>query len=249
MSAASQREAPTVSVIVPALDEAGYIEATLESLKGAAEVIVVDGGSVDGTPEIARAKGAQVLLTPPGRGIQMNAGAAQASGDILLFLHADTAAPPNFALQIREVMDKTGTVGGVFRLAIGLDSVAIRWIERTVELRTRLLGLPYGDQGLFVYASTFRAVGGFPETPIMEDVVLVRRLLRHGRIGLAPGTVLTSGRRWKRLGLLRTSFINVTALAMHFLGVSPEVIARWYHGSGQPSQMEQEQGAPAGSQE
>lgn len=249
MKNTAQKAPPYLSAIIPTLNEAAYIEAALDSLDAAAEVIVVDGGSSDGTPELARARGAQVIVTAQGRGRQMNAGAARASGDTLLFLHADSEAPRDFEAQIREVMAKPGTVGGAFRLRVDLAARTMRGIEWAANLRSRLLSLPYGDQGIFVSARAFRAVGGYPDLPIMEDVVLVRRLRRRGRIGVARATVRTSGRRWRTLGLVRASFVNVISLAMYSLGVSPEAIARWRNGVERRACAPQNRRAPANPRE
>lgn len=225
-----------ISVIIPTLNEAEYLLPTLLSVKGSAnvETIVVDGGSTDGTAEIAHRAGCRVFFSPPGRALQMNAGAALASGSILLFLHADTRLPKRFDRHVRRVFDRPKSivqpepVAGAFQLRIDGRQHALRWIELGVSLRSRLLQLPYGDQTLFLKARTFHSLGGFADLPIMEDFELVRRLRRLGRIVIAPASVITSGRRWQVLGPWRTTWINQKMILGFLLGISPARLARWY---------------------
>ncbi len=219
-----------VSAIIPALNEAACLPALLDRLRAAAsvETIVVDGGSRDGTPDIARARGAVVLSSAPGRGRQMNAGPAAATGSILLFLHADTVPPDGFDRIACRVLAVPGTACGVFRLRVGAPSAAFRLLEGLVQVRSRLLGLPYGDQALFVRADIFRRAGGFPEIPILEDVALVRRLRRLGRVAVVPQAVVTSPRRWEALGIARTTLVNQGILVAGALGISPTRLAGWY---------------------
>jgi hypothetical protein len=226
------REAPPggLSVVIPALNEAAAIGQTLEAVTrdGRVEVIVVDGGSADGTPAIAAAAGARVIAAAPPRAVQMNAGAAAARSEHLLFLHADTRPPPDFRDQVRRTLLTPGAAAGAFRLAIDGSGPGLRLIERAANLRARLLGLPYGDQALFMSREAFWQAGGFPPLTIMEDYALMRRLRRRGRILLAPGSVLTSARRWRRLGILKTWLINQGIVAAYTLGVPAERLAAWY---------------------
>ena len=219
-----------ISVIIPTFNEADYLSHTLHSLRDAQnlEVFVVDGGSNDGTTEIAERNGYRVLRSPPGRALQMNAGAKAASGSILLFLHADTRLSPGFDSTVLSVLQKPGVVAGAFRLRIGVPGPSLRIVERAVSIRSRVLQMPYGDQGIFVHKNTFQELGGFALLPIMEDFEFVRRLRRRGRIWIASLPVTTSGRRWQELGPWRTTWINQRVILGYCLGVSPKRLAAWY---------------------
>ena len=222
--------ATRISVIIPTLNEADYLPQTLGSLRDAEnlEVIVVDGGSNDGTTRIAERRGNRVLRSPPGRALQMNAGARAASGSILLFLHADTCLPPGFDSAVLAALRKPGVVAGAFRLRIGAPGLSLRILEQAVNIRSRVLRMPYGDQGIFVHKTTFHELGGFPALPVMEDFEFVRRLRRRGGIRIASLPVITSGRRWQELGPWRTTWINQKVILGYCLGVSPERLAVWY---------------------
>jgi rSAM/selenodomain-associated transferase 2 len=225
-----------ISVIVPTLDEAQHLPHALLSLKNAKDIetIVVDGGSTDGTPEIAKRAGCCLLCSPPGRALQMNAGANAASGSILLFLHADTRLPERFDEQVRRALDQRRTtlravpVAGAFRLRIDGPQRSLRLIEWGANFRSRHLQMPYGDQALFLKAETFRTIGGFRELPIMDDFEMVRRLRRLGRIAILPSPVATSARRWQAIGPWRTMWINQEVIAGYYLGVQPDRLAQWY---------------------
>jgi rSAM/selenodomain-associated transferase 2 len=222
--------ASRISVIIPAWNEADQIERTLAAA-GAPEVerIVVDGASDDDTLELSRRAGARVLEAERGRASQMNAGAAVASGEVLLFLHADARLPAGFDGAVRRALEAEGVVAGAFGLAIEAESKSLRLIERMANWRARRLHLPYGDQALFVRAELFRRVGGFPDLPLMEDFELVRRLRRLGRIAIVNLSVTTSARRWQRVGTWRATWINQLALVAYLAGIPPKRIARWYH--------------------
>ena len=221
-----------ISVIIPTLNEAGYLPHTLGGLGDAKnlEVIVVDGGSTDGTPELAQREGCPVLRSPPGRALQMNAGARAARGSILLFLHADTCLPPGFESAVLAALQQPGVMAGAFRLRIGAPGWPLRTIEQAVNIRSRVLQMPYGDQGLFLLKETFQQLGGFAMLPIMEDFEFVRRLRRRGRIRITRLPVIISGRRWRELGPWRTTWINQKIILGYYLGVSPERLAVWYAG-------------------
>ncbi|MEM7627432.1 MAG: TIGR04283 family arsenosugar biosynthesis glycosyltransferase [Planctomycetota bacterium] len=227
----SNPERGHLSVVIPAFNEASHLPATLSRLRAVGgariEIIVADGGSTDATVALARARGAVVVNAPRGRGPQMNAGAAVATGDTLLFLHADTLLPEVFVEQINTVLARPGTAAGAFRLRIDGDSWRYRLIEWAVQRRGVRRGLPYGDQGLFMSAATFRGVGGFPQWPLLEDVDLVRRLGRVGRVRLADASVVTSDRGWAGRGPWRTTLVNQTCLGAYRLGIDPHRIARW----------------------
>ena len=218
-----------ISIIIPVLNEAENLSATLtNALLGTdVEVIVVDGGSQDGTIELSQSFGVKVLSALTGRADQMNAGAMVANGDILLFLHGDTLLPSGFDTLVRQALKPPGVVAGAFELQIG-GSLNLPLIERGVNWRSHWLQLPYGDQAIFLPAELFHAIGGFPALPIMEDFELIHQLKRLGRIIIIPVPVLTSGRRWQRLGVLKTTLINCGAIVTYLLGVSPEQIALWY---------------------
>jgi len=229
-SSAASAAAPRISVIIPALNEAANVGfAVTSAARGrSVEVVVVDGGSNDGTPEVARSCGARVMSAPRGRARQMNAGATAASGDVLLFLHADTQLPWGFDECVRHALADAGVVAGAFGFAIGGDGAALRVLQRLTNYRARRFQMPYGDQAIFLRAETFRAMGGFPEIPIMEDYELVARLRRRGRIAVLCAPALTSGRRWASVGALRTTLLNQLVIGGYRLGVSPERLARWY---------------------
>ena len=220
---------PFLSIIIPALNEEANLAATLASIPFIPdiEIILVDGGSRDQTIELARGLGVEVLQSLPGRARQMNAGARLASGEVLLFLHADTQLPDQFFSYVQGMMAKPGIAAGCFSLSILESGFALRVIACMANLRSRFLQMPYGDQAIFLRAKLFWKIGGFPELPVMEDVALVRRLRGLGRIETLPATVSTSSRRWQREGLLRTTLVHQIALIGYFLGVSPRRIARW----------------------
>jgi len=193
------------------------------------EVIVTDGGSSDRTPALAAAAGARVFSAPAGRGSQQNAGARAAQGRVLLFLHADTRLPEGFAAQIRAALALPGIVAGAFRFAIAAKGYRFRLLEQGVNWRAARLGLPYGDQALFLSAARFKSLGGFQEIALLEDLELVLRLRKVGRLALLKTPALTSARRWQRLGLLRTTLLNQLILLGFFCGLSPGRLARWYN--------------------
>jgi rSAM/selenodomain-associated transferase 2 len=217
-------------VIVPALNEVALVGASVASARAprVAEVIVVDGGSTDGTPLAAQASGARVVTCSPGRARQMNEGARVATGDVLLFLHADTRLPDGFAEGILEILDRPGTAAGAFRLGIDGPGWSLRVMEMGANLRSRFLERPWGDQALFLRADLFRDLGGFPDVPFLEDVIFLGRLRRRGRVALAPEAVSTSAGRWRRLGPWRVFATNQLILLGYLLGVSPATLARHY---------------------
>lgn len=220
-----------LSIIIPTLNEATTLDKTLRCAQTnpTVEIIVVDGGSQDRTVEIARSRGAKVIISPqPGRAAQMNAGAAIATGDVLLFLHADTHLPPEYETIVRATLAQPQVIAGAFKLKIDAPLPSLRWVERTVNARSRFLQLPYGDQAIFLKTSTFKQLGGFPELPIMEDFELVRQLKRRGKIAIAPVAVLTSPRRWLKLGVFKTTAINQAIVLGYFLGIPPIQLRGWY---------------------
>lgn len=217
-----------ISIIIPVLNEAKAIAQTINQAQNATavEIIVVDGGSTDGSIEAA--SGVKIISAPVGRAIQMNAGAATANGDILLFLHADTLLPVGFDTWVRQILAQPGIIAGAFQLKIDGTTPGLRLVEKMVNLRSRYFQMPYGDQAIFLKTTTFQQLGGFPNQPIMEDFELIRRLQQQGKIALSPLPVLTSARRWQKLGILKTTLINQIVIIAYFLGVSPDRLASWY---------------------
>ncbi len=221
------------SVIIPALNEEELIVHAIRSAQaaGGVEVIVSDGGSSDGTVQLAERAGARVVGGARGRGAQMNRGAAEAHGDVLVFLHADTILPPGWPMALEEALARPGCALAAFSLAFrgaakgpaGLSAVAF-----FANLRAKYLGLPLGDQALSLRRSTFDALGGYPEEPLLEDLILVRRAARIGTISILKEPVFSSSRRWRKKGLLRTTLINQLILGAYFLGFSPSRLHRWY---------------------
>ena len=219
-----------LSVIVPSLNNAAQIAAAVASARAErAETIVVDGGSRDGTPEIARRAGARVIRAQPGRARQMNRGAAVARGRVLLFLHADTVLPAGYVSCIFAALSDASVVGGAYGHRTDLPGRAMRLVEKLVLLRSKYLGLPYGDQAIFVRRAAFEAMGGFRDVGIAEDLALMRRLRRRGRIVIAPKAAVTSGRRWAELGILKTTAINQFVLLGLCLGIRADTLARLYN--------------------
>lgn len=219
-----------ISVIIPVLNEADRILSTVAAVKEGTdvEILVVDGGSTDGTVERLRQAGVEVIQTTPGRGHQMNEGARQATGEYLLFLHGDTQLPGEYDRWVREVLLQPGVVAGAFELAIEGENWGYRVVEWGVKWRSHLFQLPYGDQAIFLSRAVFEQVGGFPELPILEDLQLMQRLKSLGKIAIAPLPAITSARRWQHLGIWRTTMINQGVLIAHFLGVDLHQIAHWY---------------------
>jgi len=221
----------SISIIIPVLNEEHAIGSCLDRLPDCPdlEILVVDGGSVDQTLQEITKRGCRPVPSAPGRGKQQNSGAEVASGDILLFLHCDTMLPHNFAAHVREILQQEGVAAGAFQLAINARNRGYRIIEYGANLRARILGLPYGDQALFMKKNTYFAAGGFPDQPIMEEIVLLSRLKKHGRIAIAPACAATSARRWQQHGILKTTVINQLMLAGWAIGISSERLAHWYY--------------------
>jgi rSAM/selenodomain-associated transferase 2 len=226
--------AAMISVIIPALNEAGVIANCIESLReeeGNIEIIAVDGGSVDGTPEIISNYNDIVLVkSPKGRGRQMNEGAGAASGDVYLFLHADTILEQGWSNEIMTALGDGSVKGGAFTLAIDSAGRRYRLIEHLVRLRCALWKLPYGDQGIFVRRGVFERIGGYKNIPLMEDVDLVERIKREGRISILPGKAITSHRRWEKKGWIETTLMNQVIMVMYRLGIDTKRLAEIYYG-------------------
>ncbi len=228
-----RQPAPKLSVILPVLGDEPNLRRALKSCQESTEVevIVVAAGDWLNARRIAVEEGAQFLVGPAQRAKQQNLGASRARAELLLFLHADTQLPDNYlqqVLQCFEGNEPETTVGGAFQLQIDSPRRAARLVERGVQLRSRWLQRPYGDQALFVRKPAFEQLGGFPIQPIMEDFVFVRQLTRLGRLTICDSRVKTSARRWHQLGFLRTTVINQLMIVGYHLGVSLERLARLY---------------------
>jgi rSAM/selenodomain-associated transferase 2 len=221
---------PRLSIIIPTLNEAENIKAALASTQPSTnvEVIVVDGGSKDKTVEIAKSVGVTVISSIAGRANQMNVGAVAASGDILLFLHADTRLPIGFDVMVRTALAQPGIVAGAFALRIDAEMGSLRLVEWGVNVRSRFLQMPYGDQAIFLTRQIFNEIGGFPELPIMEDFEMMQRLKSLGKIAFIPVPVITSARRWLQKGIWQTTLLNQIIIIAYYLGVSPMRIWSWY---------------------
>jgi rSAM/selenodomain-associated transferase 2 len=220
-----------IAAIIPTLDEASRILATVDAIRAAAidEIVVVDGGSRDATVAIARAAGATVVTSAPGRARQQNVGAGASRAPALVFVHADVIVPPDAGSWIRRTLIRPGVAAGAFRTRTRFDGPGgaprpARWL-RLADVRSRLGRTPYGDQAIFVGRETFEAVGGFPEQPLLEDLELSRRLRRRGAMPVVPSEVVVSGRRFVARPVHATLCCHLIPL-LYGLGVSAPVLAR-----------------------
>jgi rSAM/selenodomain-associated transferase 2 len=224
----------TLSIIVPTLDEAAGIGATLDALQplrvAGHEVIVVDGGSRDGTPDAARPLADRVLGSVRGRASQMNAGADAATGDVLLFLHADTHLPPRADRAVLDGLAAAGASWGRFDVRIEGRSPLLGLVAWLMNRRSRLTSIATGDQAIFVTRDAFAAAGGFPPLALMEDVALSKRLRRASLPLCLRDHVVTSGRRWESRGVVRTIVLMWWLRVRYFFGASPERLRRIYYG-------------------
>ncbi len=222
--------AASLSAVIPVLNEAANLGRALQSLSSGTEVevLVVDGGSRDATVQVAERAGARVLFSQPGRGRQMNVGARAARGEIVFFLHGDSQAPFLYDWYIRQALSLAGVAGGSFSFGVDKPFAGARLIAAMTNVRSQWLGLPYGDQGLFVPKPLFLKCGGFRETPLLEDVHLVKAVKARGRVVTLPAPVLTSARRWTRLGPFQTTLINQIIMAGYLLRVPEPHLARLY---------------------
>ncbi len=219
-----------ISIIIPTLNEAATIGETLRRLRssGSCEVIVVDGGSDDGTPELARPQADLVLSAGRGRATQMNAGARAASGQVLLFLHADTVLPPGFPALLKDALRNPRVVGGRFDVRLDAEGWLFRLVETFMNLRSRLSRIATGDQAIFVRSRTFLELGGYREAELMEDLELSYRLKRRGELACLRERVVTSARRWQRDGIARTIVLMWLLRFLYFIGVSPRYLKTFY---------------------
>ena len=222
---------PRSTIVVPALDEAADIEAALQALAPlrarGAEVIVVDGGSADGTAQLAKPLADRVLVSPRGRARQMNAGAAAARGDVLLFLHADTRLPEAADAALHEAVAR-GAAWGRFDVRIDGRPRMLRLVAALMNQRSRLTGIATGDQAIFVRCDLFQRIGGFPDQPLMEDIEISRRLRALARPCCLRQRVVTSGRRWESRGVWRTIFLMWRLRWRYWRGESAQTLAEAY---------------------
>jgi rSAM/selenodomain-associated transferase 2 len=225
------KQMPSLSIIVPVLDEAAIIAGSLQALaplrQRGVEVIVVDGGSRDGTPELARPHADDIVTAARGRGAQMNAGAVVARGDVLLFLHADTRLPPEAdRLVLRALVG--ADAWGRFDVRIEGRSPLLVLVAALMNWRSRLTGIATGDQAMFATRKAFAKAGGCPEIPLMEDIALSQRLKRIVRPICLTARVSTSGRRWEQHGVMRTMLMMWRLRLAFFLGADPAALAKRY---------------------
>jgi rSAM/selenodomain-associated transferase 2 len=219
-----------ISVIVPVLDEEKQLATTLEGLLALAphEILVVDGGSSDRSREIAGRLGVNVMSAERGRARQMNQGAAQATGEVLLFLHADTRLPSSAFAEIRDAFTDADCVGGRFDVELEGDHWMLPVVARMISERSRLTKVATGDQALFVRRGVFEQMGGFPDIPLMEDIAFCRSLKLMGRVACLRSRVVSSGRRWEIDGVWRTIFRMWTLKLLYLGGVSPARLKQYY---------------------
>lgn len=218
-----------LDVVIPTLNAAATLPATLAGMPRGVGVVISDGGSTDGTRDIAGAAGCRVVEGPRGRGRQLAAGAAGATRAWYLFLHADTTVSPQGWTAIARHMARPGgaRVAACLRLAIDDPAWQARVIERAVAWRVRLFGLAYGDQGLLIHRDLYAAIGGYPDLPLMEDVEIMRRLGRK-RLAILDGEARTSATRWRRRGWIGQTMLNLTCVSLYRLGVPVDWIRRLY---------------------
>lgn len=221
-----------LSLILPTLNEEANIGAALEAVQAlrerGVEILVVDGGSADGTTAIASPLVDSVITAPRGRASQMNAGAASACGDVLLFLHADTQLPPNADQLILEGLAQSDRLWGRFDIMIASRNPLLIATAYLMNWRSRLTGIATGDQAIFVHRNAFHACKGFPNLPLMEDIALSGTLKRVGRPLCLPQRVVTSARRWEKHGVIRTILLMWHLRLAYFFGADPADLAERY---------------------
>jgi rSAM/selenodomain-associated transferase 2 len=219
----------TLSVIIPTLNEEGVLDETLRLLRAhhPHEIIVVDGGSTDATPQIAQSADL-FLQSPRGRSAQMNHGAKHATGDAFLFLHADCSLEPGALIAAERCLRQRRIVAGCFRMTVQAAGPLFRMIDAAATARVRLTGLIYGDQGFFITRQRFKQVGGFPELQLMEDVFLSLKLRKLGKLAVASRRIFVSPRRWHKHGVVRQTLCNWRLTALAAAGVHPNRLAPYY---------------------
>ena len=222
------------SIVIPVLDEADRINSficnlRMQSSENFYEIIVVDGDPQRGTVKVIRDRKVISTTADQGRAWQMNAGAAIANGEVLLFLHADTLLPPDALNKISKVLENEKYVGGAFNLGIDSERLILKYVAAHASMRSRINRIPYGDQAIFIRKSYFDKIGKFKEIPLMEDVDLMRRIKKRGdKIYIFRDQVMTSPRRWEKEGLIYTTIRNRILMSLYFLGVGPEKLVKYY---------------------
>jgi rSAM/selenodomain-associated transferase 2 len=218
-----------LSIVIPTLNAAATLAATLDAVSegDGVEIVIADGGSIDATLAVARARKVRLIAAPRGRGSQLAAGIAASRGEWLLLLHADTRLAPGWFARCVAFMAAQPDCAGYGRFTLDAPAAAARRLERQVAWRSRVLGLPYGDQALLLSRALLSACGGMPPLPLMEDVALVRRIGRH-RLRPLDIAAHTSAARWQREGWRRRSARNILCLMLYFLGVPPTLLIRLY---------------------
>ncbi|MFP6766290.1 MAG: TIGR04283 family arsenosugar biosynthesis glycosyltransferase [Planctomycetaceae bacterium] len=219
-----------ISIIIPALNEEQNIRRCVERARGLkpSEVLVVDGGSTDSTRSIATGLDCQLIESPPGRSVQQNLGAAASTGDILLFLHADCWLPPQATVQMQRILRSPDIPGGAFYQCIEQNGSIFRALEAGNALRVCCTRIAFGDQGIFLRRDVFDRLGGFPPTPLMEDVLLMRKVHDVGRLALLPGPLHVDARRWEKHGPIRQTLRNWLLLTAERLGIPASQLVRFY---------------------
>lgn len=219
-----------VSVIIPTLNEALIIEESLTAIVclNPHEIIVADGGSIDNTVSLARNMATRIIKSERGRALQMNAGAKEATGDLLLFIHIDTRITPESFDKMTEEMRRPEPAGGTFSLHIESEKISLRLISIMAIWRSKYLNLVYGDQAIFVRADIFQKLEGFSPLPICEDLEFFRRLSQQGKVILLKEKAYTSSRRWTSEGILFTTLRNITIVTLFLLGFPPQFLGKWY---------------------
>jgi rSAM/selenodomain-associated transferase 2 len=220
-----------ISIIIITLNEERFVERLLKQLINVQdiEIIVSDGGSIDRTARVAKSYIDKVIVGERGRGVQLNAGAALATGDILWFLHADSIPPDDFKYHIVKTLEKPGVVGGAFKLKIDSQLSSIKFISNVANLRSLISRIPYGDQSLFIKKEIFQRLNGFKDIPLMEDIEFGRRLKKEGRIECLRNEIKTCARVWEREGVLKTTLRNWVYVTLFFMGYSPHTLYRRYY--------------------
>lgn len=226
-----------ISIVIPVLNEADSIDWIISHIRSIdrgnqAEIIVVDGGCDKATLKAITDEEVVKISAPTGRGRQMNKGAKGAKGNILLFLHADTSLPKDALILIVSSMEGKDYIGGAFDLGIQSDRIAFRLIEGVASIRSRITRIPFGDQAIFIQKEYFDKINGFKEIPLMEDIEIMQRIKKRGdKIFIIKKKVYTSPRRWEEEGIFFCTIRNWSIQALHFLGVSPFTLAKFYRNS------------------
>jgi len=222
-----------ISVIIPTLNESMNISSCIEAIQSETadlEIIVADGGSLDSTKDIAAGyQGVIIIDSEKGRGLQMNKAASASSGDILLFLHADTVIEQGWSHNILSTFENPSVIGGAFTFAVNNKAWKYRLVEAWVKMRCALFQLPYGDQAIFIRKTFFEMLKGYRDIPIMEDVDLIDRMRKVGKIRILHRKAFTSERRWAIKGLIKTAAVNQILMILYKLGVSPERLSEFYY--------------------